>query len=56
LAGVAAPDRLRGRDPRPFNRMIVGQDDEVKAVVAAALAQAVFKVDEGIFTDRLRGG
>jgi hypothetical protein len=34
-----------------FNRLVVGQDDEVKAVVAAALAQAVFKVDEGVFTD-----
>jgi hypothetical protein len=34
-----------------FNRLVAGQPDEIQAVIAAALAQAVFKVDEGIFSD-----
>lgn len=34
-----------------FNRMVAGQPEEVQVVIAAALAQAVFKVDEGIFSD-----
>ncbi len=34
-----------------FNRIVTGQEAEVKTVVAAALAQAVFKVDEGVFSD-----
>lgn len=35
-----------------FNRMVAGhQEPEVRASVAAALAQAVFKSDDGIFSD-----
>lgn len=34
-----------------FNRLVTGQEQDVKAVVAAALAQAVFTSDEGIFSD-----
>jgi hypothetical protein len=34
-----------------FNRLVQGQDPEVKAVVAAALAQAVFTTEDSIFSD-----
>jgi len=35
-----------------FNRMVAGhQEAEVRANVAAALAQAVFKSDDGVFSD-----
>lgn len=34
-----------------FNRLVVGQEAEVRTVVAAALAHSVFNVDENVFTD-----
>lgn len=34
-----------------FNRIVAGQESEVKAVVAAALAQSVFSIDENVFGD-----
>ncbi len=34
-----------------FNRMVAGQEPEVKTVVAAALAQSVFVIDENILGD-----
>ena len=34
-----------------FNRIVAGQEPEIKAVVASALAQSVFNIDELVFGD-----